>query len=217
MVRFIAGRIAIRVPKHIDISDLESAGVLGLIDAIGKFDPSRGIKFKTYAEIRIRGAILDELRGRDWLPRSLREKSSEVEAAYARVENRVARNATDEEVANEMGVDLEEFHSMIGKISSAAIISAGSFGFDDEDRNMAFNLLADDSGDCSHLLSESEERERLAAAIDSLPERERQVISLYYFEELTLREIGEVLGVSESRVCQIHTKTICRLKGKMKN
>lgn len=216
MVRYVAGRIAIRVPKHVDVFDLESAGLIGLIDAIDKFDPSRGIKLQTYAEFRVRGAILDELRARDWLPRSVRGKYSNLKAAYVDLERKLGRSATDEEVAEYMRIDLEEFHSIVNDVNSGAVINLGDIGFDDRKGEMAHNLLLDsETPDASRVVAEKEGRERLAMAIDSLPEKERLVIALYYYEELTLKEAGEVLGVSESRVCQIHTKAICRLKGRM--
>ena len=216
MVRYIAGRIAIRIPKHVDVFDLESAGLIGLIDAIDRFDPSRGIKLQTYAEFRVRGAILDELRARDWLPRSVRDKYSNLKATYSHLEGKLGRSATDEEVAGYMGINLEEFHSILNDVNSGAVINLGDVGLNDEDAGRAHNLFVDNSiPDVSHSASENEIRELLARAIDSLPEKERLVIALYYYEELTLKEIGEVLGVSESRVCQINTKAVSRLKGRM--
>jgi len=216
LVRYLVGRIAIRLPRHIDRGDLESAGLVGLIDAVDKFDPSRQIKLKTYAEFRIRGAILDELRSRDWLPRSVRDKCNALDAAYLEVERKFGRPARDEEVAEYMELGMEAFYAIVNEVNSGAIINMCDIGFNDDDESMAYNLLLDSSiPDFSSLLSAKDGRKRLAKGIDSLPEKERLVIALYYYEELTLKEVGEVLGVSESRVSQIHTKAICRLKGRV--
>ena len=216
LVRYVAGRIAIRLPKHIDVADLESAGLIGLIDAVDKFDSSRKVKLKTYAEFRIRGAILDELRSRDWLPRSLRDKCSLLESAYVEMEGKFGRAVKDEEVAAYMEVSLDEFYSIVNDARGSAVINMGDMGLDNAGGEMAHNLLLDRSiPDFSTVIFEKEGRARLIKAVDSLPEKERLVIALYYYEELTLKEIGAVLGVTESRVSQIHTKAVCRLKTRL--
>jgi len=216
LVRYVAGRIAIRLPQHVCIEDLESAGIIGLIDAIDKFDPSKGARLETYAEIRIRGAILDELRSRDWLPKQVREKYRKIREAYGEVEGSLGRSATDDEVAAHMGLDLDEFHSILGRANSAALISMDELCGDSDNGRQFKDLIADET--CSDIAGEICKKETmrlLAEAIDKLPEKERLVVALYYYEELTMKEIGAVLGVSESRVCQIHTKAVCRLGGRI--
>ena len=217
-VRYIAGRIAIRLPQHVDIADLESVGIIGLFDAIEKFDSSKGIKFKTYAQIRIKGAILDELRARDWMPRSLRQKSNQLEAATAEVSKKLGREARDEEIASNLGVALEGFYSLLNEVKSTSVISVEDLGLGSSSNDMCLNILVDKKLETqSEKLLIKEIREKLADAINSLSEQERLVISLYYYEEMTLKEIGAVLEVTESRVCQVHTKAVIRLKNKLKD
>ncbi len=216
MIRYVAGRFAIKLPKHVDIEDLESAGTIGLIDAVDKFDPSKGIKLKTYAEIRIRGAILDELRSRDYLPRSVREKCSHVKTAYAEMENKLGRSATDEEIANYLNIDINAFYKMLQDINTGSSISLSDLGVDDDHARSEEMFVDNSSPEISEILYDKEKKKCLARAIGSLPEKERLVISLYYYDELTLKEIGEVVGLTESRVCQIHSKAMFRIKGKIR-
>ncbi len=218
LIKYIASRIAIRLPPHIDLNDLINAGVIGLIDAIEKFDASKQIKFKTYAEFRIRGAILDELRSMDWVPRSVRQKARKVEDAYARLEYALGRPAKDEEVANEMKIDIDSFHKLLSETASVSLLSLDDLGEDDSDvskRNLLEFILQDEKEWPSHKLRYAEVREIVAKGILSLPEKERMVISLYYYDELTMKEIGHVLKFTESRVSQIHTKAVLRLRSKM--
>lgn len=218
LIKFIAQRIAVRLPPHIELDDLISAGVMGLIDAIGKFDPSKDTQFKTYAEIRIRGAILDELRALDWVPRSVRQRATEISQAYAAVEQREARAATDEEVAAEMGVSITEFHKQLGNAKSTPLISIedlGGVGKDGDKRDIMEVLAGNPNTDPQMLARVNEVREIISRAIDQLPEKERLLVSLYYYEELTMKEIGEVLGITESRVSQLHTRAVMRLRGKL--
>ncbi len=218
LIKFIAQRIAVRLPPHIELDDLVSAGVMGLIDAIGKFDPSKDTQFKTYAEIRIRGAILDELRALDWVPRSVRQRATEISQAYAAVEQRVGRAATDDEVAQELGMTVEEFHKQLGNAKSAPLLSIedlGGMGKDGEKRDIMEVLAGSPDTDPQMMARVSEVREIIARAIDQLPEKERLLVSLYYYEELTMKEIGEVLGITESRVSQLHTRAVMRLRGKL--
>jgi RNA polymerase sigma factor for flagellar operon FliA len=218
LIKYIASRIAIRLPPHIDLNDLINAGVIGLIDAIEKFDAAKQIKFKTYAEFRIRGAILDELRSMDWVPRSVRQKARKVEDAYSRLEYALGRPASDEEVAKEMDVDMDTFHRLLSETASVSLLSLDDLGEDDSDlskRNLLEFIIQDDKDWPSHKIRYAEVSTMVAKAIQSLPEKERMVISLYYYDELTMKEICHVLKFTESRVSQIHTKAILRLRSKM--
>ena len=219
LIRYVAGRIAMRLPAHVSMDDLVSAGVLGLIDAVDKFDSTKKVMFKTYAEFRIRGAILDELRAMDWVPRSIRKKSSDLEAVYNRLQNKMGRAASDEEVAEEMGVDLDEFYKLLDEVKGVNLLS-----IDDQDSPL-FQLDTDqvldalgkeEAEDPLAMLGLSELRTGVANAIGGLPEKEKLVVSLYYYDELTMREIGEVLGYTESRISQMHTKAILRLRARLR-
>lgn len=218
LVKQVAGRLAIGLPKHVETDDLLSYGVFGLIDAIEKFDPNRGVKFETYAVARIRGAILDGLRALDWVPASVRQKRREVEAAYQRLEGRLHRTATDEEVANELNVSLKDFGNILLNISGAALLSLEEtwFGHHDDMRVKGTEIIPDvGSEDPVKELQSKETQRLLTEAIERLPRRESLVITLYYYEGLTIREIGEILGVTPSRVSQLHTKSILRLRGRL--
>ena len=218
IVKYVAGRMAIGLPHYVEFNDLISAGLLGLIQAIDKFDHTRGIKFETFAIPRIRGSILDELRSQDWFPRSLRRKAKQLEEAYSRLETRLGRPATDAEVARELGIPVEEFDGMIGEVSIATIMSldADTSGDESEGSSSLGDYLADPaSEDVEQLLARQEMKDLIGSRMSELPEKEQLVLVLYYYEELTLKEIGEILDVTESRVCQIHTKAILRLKSKI--
>jgi RNA polymerase sigma factor FliA len=218
LVKFVAGRVGSGLPSHIDDEDLISYGLLGLIRAIERFDPLRDVKFETYALPRIRGAIIDELRAMDWVPRSVRARAREIERAIADAESKLGRAPTDEEIAERLGVtgdELEESLREIGRTSIAALdelwaTSPGESGI------ALIDTIEDTEGpNPQSALAESEMREMIAEALAQLPEREKLVVTLYYYEELTLREIGEVLGVTESRVSQLHTKAILRLRARL--
>lgn len=217
VVRYVAGRMAVGLPHYVEYNDLVSAGLLGLIQAIDNFDHQRGIKFETYAIPRIRGAILDELRSQDWFPRSLRRKAKQVELAYATLEVRLGRPATDEEIARELGIPVSELDGLLSEVSLATIMSldADPNGEDEQQSGMGDYLPDPRSDDVERSIAEQEMRELIAHRLAELPEKEQLVLVLYYYEELTLKEIGEILDVTESRVCQIHTKAILRLKGKI--
>ena len=217
LVKYVAGRMSIGLPHYVDHNDLVSAGLLGLIQAIDNYDPERGNKFETYAIPRIRGAILDELRSQDWFPRSLRRKARQLEEAYNTLEADLGRVATDEEVANHLGVSRKELLEMVDEVAVATIVSLDADTSDDQDSSTSLGDYLPDTStpDVETVVSEGEMRRLIAGSLEELSDREQQVLVLYYYEELTLKEIGEILDVTESRVCQIHTKAILRLRGKI--
>lgn len=218
IVKYVAGRMAIGLPHYVEFNDLVSAGLLGLLQAIDNFDPERGIKFETYAIPRIRGAILDELRSQDWFPRSLRRKAKMLEEAYGTLEVQLGRPATDAEVAKRLAIDINELDDMIGEVAVATIVSldADTSGDDSDNSTSLGDYLADTrSEDIEKVIARQEMKELIGSRMAELPEKEQLVLVLYYYEELTLKEIGEILDVTESRVCQIHTRAILRLKGKI--
>jgi RNA polymerase sigma factor for flagellar operon FliA len=215
LVKHIAYRVARRLPSSVEINDLVNAGVLGLLDAVDKFDPARGVRFNAYAELRIRGAIIDSLRDLDWAPRSLRRKSRELERVYGMLEVKLGRPATDEEVSAAMGETLEGLHALIDQLNGLTI---GSFEATAHPANgeRLIDYYPDDAGDPHTQLAADELIKVLARAIDSLPEKERLVISLYYFDEMTMKEVGVLLGVNESRVSQLHSRATLRLRDKLR-
>lgn len=218
IVKYVAGRMAIGLPHYVEFNDLISAGLLGLLQAIDNFDPERGIKFETYAIPRIRGAILDELRSQDWFPRSLRRKAKMLEEAYGTLEVQLGRPATDAEVAKRLSIDISELDGMLGEVAVATIVSldADTSGDDSENSTSLGDYLADSrTEDIEKVIARQEMKELIGSRMAELPEKEQLVLVLYYYEELTLKEIGEILDVTESRVCQIHTRAIMRLKGKI--
>ncbi|MCE5229413.1 FliA/WhiG family RNA polymerase sigma factor [bacterium] len=219
LVKFIASRIASRLPQHIELADLINSGIIGLIDAIEKFDAGRKIKFKTYAEFRVKGAILDELRALDWVPRSTRQKASRIERAYAELEQKLGRSASDAEMMAFLKISAEEFNDLVREARGVALLSLDELQGNDHDENFERNLLeylADPEAMSPAQIMNLDQIYRIVAeTIDQLPEKERLVISLYYYEELTMKEIGEILSITESRVSQIHTKAILRLRGRL--
>ncbi len=216
LVKYVAGRVGTGLPAHVDIADLVQSGVFGLWDAIDRFEPERGLKFETYAMQRIRGAILDELRAQDWVPRSVRSRAREVERALERLETRLQRSATDAEVAAELSITVAELRGLYAQLQLTSVIAldeliaVGRGGTSIAERLPDY--AADEPG---ALLDSVESRRLLAEAVSQLTDRDRVVVSLYYFENLTLAEIGRVLGVTESRVCQLHTRAVLRLRSKM--
>jgi RNA polymerase sigma factor for flagellar operon FliA len=218
LVKYVAGRLGSSLPAHVDEGDLVSYGLLGLIGAIERYDPDRDIKFETYAIARIRGAIIDELRALDWVPRSVRSRARQIERAIGELEAKLGRAPTDEEIAAKVGVTVDELDSSLTDISRSSIAALDELWSvsGDGDQVSLLDTLEDDTiAQPAEVLDETETREALADAIARLPEREKLVVTLYYYEELTLREIGEVLGVTESRVSQLHTKAILRLKSRL--
>ena len=216
LVKYVAGKLGTWLPAHVEEGDLISYGLLGLIGAIERFDPERDIKFETYAISRIRGSMIDELRSLDWVPRSVRSRAREIERAMAELENRLRRAPTDEEVAEELGITVSEFEESLTQISRSSVVALDELWTTSSasgDSAALIDTLEDpNADDPTRKLSDGEVKKALANAITRLPDREKLVIMLYYYEELTLREIGEVLTVTESRVSQLHTKAILRLK-----
>lgn len=218
LVKYVAGRIASRLPSHVEVDDLVNAGIIGLIDAIDKFDDERQIKFKTYAEFRIKGAILDELRALDWMPRTTRQKATRLERAYSELEQLNGRPATEDEVASYLEISHEELQSLLMEARGICLISMEdlySEGEESADRNLLECLADPDALKPSDLVNLDQVYAIVAESIEQLPEKERLVVSLYYQDELTMKEIGEILEVTESRVSQIHTKAILRLRGRL--
>ncbi len=212
----MAGKIYSKLPSNIEIADLISYGILGLIDAIEKFDPSRNIKFENYAMTRIKGAIIDELRAMDWVPRSLRHKSREMEKAYNDLETKLKRIPTDEELAKALNVSQDELYNLMFRLSHsyvAGLEDLYTIDANKEDKIAVIDTIEDVTArDPSKVFEFSELKESLMKAIERLPDKEKIVIALYYYEGLTLKEIGEIIGITESRVSQLHTKAIFRLK-----
>jgi RNA polymerase sigma factor for flagellar operon FliA len=215
LVKYVAGRLAAGLPQTVQHEDLVSNGMFGLMDALDKFDPERQVKFETYAIPRIRGAILDELRAMDWVPRSVRSKAREVEKAQAQLEAKLHRAPTDEEVAGHLEISMEDLHEVNTQISFVSVLAleeAVGGGEQGEARSLLDTLADAASSDPGSGIEGQEMRGLLSAAINSLTEREKIVVTLYYFEGLTLAEIGDILGVTESRICQIHTKSVGNLR-----
>ncbi len=211
--------MGVGLPPNIEQADLVSYGIFGLIDAIEKFDIERSIKFETYAISRVRGAIIDELRAIDWIPRSVRYKAREVERAYAELEGRLHRTPTEAEVAEHMGIKVGDLHQIFSQVSYVNVVALDellSVGGEKGDSLTLGDTLEDKGAEDPVLAFEGEETKYLLArAINQLPEREKIVVTLYYYEGLTLAEIGQVLGVTESRICQMHTKAVLQLRGKI--
>jgi len=219
LIKYIAHRLAMRLPPHVSVEDLMSAGVIGLMDALDKFDPEKKVQFKTYAEFRIKGAMLDELRSLDWVSRSVRQKAAQLEKAYQTLEKKKGRAVEEEEVARELGISLDHYYNLVNEVNGVFLLDIEHLRnklpkLPEED---LINLLIDEKEKQPLQLLGLEELKRvLTQAIDELSSKEKTVISLYYYEELTLKEIGEVLGFTESRICQIHAKAILKLRGKIR-
>ena len=220
LIRYIVNRIAVRLPSHIDLDDLHNTGVIGLMDAIEKYDPEKNCKFKTYAEFRIKGAILDQLRLLDWVPRSVRQKSRRLDKAYGEVEQRLGHQAAEDEVADALGLQIDKFHELLNQVRGISLVNLEEIRGtnQDGDRTGTFTDIVEDVNAENPFASFklTETKQVIAATIASLPDKERLVVSLYYYEDLNMKDIGQILGITESRVCQIHTKAVLRLRGKLK-
>ena len=214
VVKAMAYRLAYRLPAYMDAEDLVSVGIIGLMDAMDKYDPNREAKFKTYAEFRIRGAMLDEIRSMDWIPRSVHERVSLLQRTHTKLLNRLGRPPTDEEVAGEMNLSPAELDDFLVRSQGAVLLSLDDFNLHEPDGPKILDMLADrQHPDPLAMILNDRERSRVTEAIQQLPEKERLVLTLYYYEELTMKEIGRILKVTESRVCQIHTQAVLHLKG----
>ncbi|HWR43140.1 FliA/WhiG family RNA polymerase sigma factor [Sporomusa sp.] len=205
LVKLVAGRIAVSLPQHVDKDDLISNGFFGLIESIERFDPDRGVKFETYAVVRVRGAILDSLRAQDWIPATIRQKARQYEQTMAKLEHVLGRSASDEEIAIAMKISLSELHTLINHLNTSTLIPLEEFA--------RTETASQHTPNPSQHLEEEEVRLMLARSIDKLPEKERLVVSLYYYDGLTLKEISLILKLSEARISQLHTKAIFRLRG----
>ncbi len=212
LIHYIASRIRSRLPSHVELGDLVNAGIIGFIDALNRFDPEKNIQFKTYAEYRIRGAIMDEVRAMDWIPRSVRKKVHLLEDTFHRLEQKYKRPATDEEAASALGLDINSYHQLVANAKSIPLFNLDDLGGDIDPKEVLFREDRDPSANAWF----KELSGIMGKAIDILPDKERMVVTLYYYEELTMKEIASVLGVTESRVSQLHTKAIIRLRKKLK-
>ncbi|MFC4080085.1 FliA/WhiG family RNA polymerase sigma factor [Amycolatopsis samaneae] len=216
LVKYVAGRVGTGLPTHVDVGDLVQSGIFGLVDAIEKFDPDRGLRFETYAMQRIRGAILDDLRSQDWVPRAVRSKAKEAERALERLGARLHRTPTDAELATELDITVDELRDFYGQLQLTSVVALEDLVAAGKDSGSLVDSLPDDDAvDPVAVLVDQDNRRQLAQAIAQLTERDKIVVSLYYFESLTLAEIGKVLGVTESRVSQLHTRAVMRLRAKL--
>lgn len=216
MVKRMAHHLAARLPASVQIDDLLQAGLIGLMDAAGRFEEEQGVQFETYAAQRVRGAMLDELRSSDWLPRGVRKAQRQIEAAMSRLEQRLGRAAQETEVADEMGMSLQAYQAMLGDAHGAQLVH---FSDPDDDRDDDFfdRHCADEGPQPQEALHDARFRAALVHAIDNLPEREKLLMGLYYEQELNFKEIAAVLGVTESRVCQLHSQAVARLRGRLRD
>lgn len=214
-IKYHAARIKMRIPPNIEMDDLVSSGIVGLLDAFDRFDPSRGIKFKTYAEFRIRGTMLDYLREMDWFPRSIRQSSNRLQNAYSKLEGTLGRPPEEQEVARDLSITVDELRKRLATLSGLSVLSHDESAEDGEGSCVQHFLseAAKDEAKEEELLRDL--KEVLAKAIDTLPEREKQLIALYYYEDLTMREISEIFDLGEPRICQLHAQAVLRLRGKI--
>lgn len=216
MVRRLASQLIARLPANVELDDLVQAGMIGLMDALSRYESGHGAQFETFAMQRIRGAMIDELRGGDWLPRSVRRNQRAIESAVHAVEQRLRRSATEAEVAAEMGVPLAQYQQMLGDSHGGQLLYLDEMVGPDTDESFVDRQPGTDATDPIKVLNDHRFRGALAAAIETLPEREKQVMGMYYEHDMNLKEIGAVLGVTESRVCQLHSQAVARLRTKMK-
>jgi len=217
LVRRIAHQMIAKLPANVELDDMIQAGMIGLMDAVGRFEETHGTQFEVYAASRIRGSMLDELRAGDWLPRSARKSQRDIENAIHRLEQRLKRAPVEAEIAQEMGLAVGDYQEMLNEARGAQLLYFDDLGGGDDNDDYLERHVADEGGDPSDVLRDKRFRGALVAAIDELPEREKQLMSMYYEQDLNLREIGAVMGVTESRVCQLHSQAVARLRAKLKN
>lgn len=215
LVKYVAGRLSIYFGSNVEYDDLVGYGVFGLIDAIDKFDLTKKVKFETYASLRIRGAIIDSIREQDWAPRSLRKKGKELERAYSELENQLGHSATDQEIADKLGITIEELTKLLQEVNVSQMISLDDYLEQNHETGFDSYSMQRESNSPEQRMEIVELKEILADSIEKLPEKERIVVTLYYYEELTLKEISLIMKVSESRISQLHTKAIMRMRGKL--
>ena len=217
LVKIIAYQVAVNLPPHIDVNDLISAGTIGLLESIDRFDSSKGVQFNTYASIRIRGAIMDELRSMDWMTRSMRDKSNQLEKAYNEIERKTGRPAESEEVAQFLDITPDALNTILSQVSALSVMNLEDLGVNYDDGMDILECIKDPEGkDPMTIVHFNEVKRKVAEAVETLPDKEKLIISLYYYDELTLKEIGKVLDITESRVCQLHSQTMHRLKAKLR-
>ena len=216
LVRRLAHQMMAKLPANVEVDDLIQVGMIGLADALSRFDPAQGVQIETFATQRIRGAMLDELRGADWLSRGTRKQQRDIEKAVHRLEQRLGRAPHESEIAVEMGLSLDDYQEMLGKVRGTQLIYLEDMSGDEGDQDFLDRHVADRGSDPQHLLQNDRMRHALVEAIKKLPEREQLVMSLYYEEDMNLKEIAAVLGVTESRVCQLHSQSIARLRVKLR-
>jgi len=217
LVRRLAAQMMARLPANVDVDDLIQAGMMGLMDALNRYEVGHGAQFETFATQRIRGAMIDELRGGDWLPRSVRRSQRTIDAAIHAAEQKLKRSATENEVAAEMGLPVAEYQQLLGEARGARLVYLDDLGSDDSEEGFLERHLGDEEADPVKVLGDERFREALVAAIGALPEREKQIMAMYYEHDMNLKEIGAVLGVTESRVCQLHSQAVSRLRTKLRN
>ncbi|HUU28712.1 MAG TPA: FliA/WhiG family RNA polymerase sigma factor [archaeon] len=218
LIHYIAERLAVTLPQSVDLDDLKSLGILGLIDAIENYKPEKQVRFTSYAALRIKGSIIDGLRSLDWVPRSVRKKARELEKILHQLEGEFGRPATEKEMAEKLGVSLSEYQFLLEEVSPITFLSLNDTVYEEDDQSISLGDVIEDNENFGPLsvLERQEIKQILVNGINTLPEREKLVVALYYYEGLTLKEIGEVMQISESRVCQIHTEAMLRMRGKLR-
>lgn len=216
LVRRLAHQMIAKLPANVEIDDLIQVGMIGLTDALSRFDAGQGVQFETFATQRIRGAMLDELRGADWMSRGSRKQQRDIESAVHRLEQKLGRAPVESEIAKEMGINLSDYQEMLGKVRGTQLIYLEDMSGDDGDSDYLDRHVADEGNDPLSLLQDHRMRSALVEAIKNLPEREQYVMSMYYEQDMNLKEIAAVLGVTESRVCQLHSQSIARLRVKLR-